>query len=280
MINSITVIGNGIWGNKIKHFFESFGYEIHHFGARVYAEEEYLNLNKNINKQIFWIATTPDLQIKIASNLSMIDESSILILEKPFFRYTYEQTKFLEAIENLKLKIKTSCPWAYSDLWIKSKKSISELKFPLNIDIIRSGPSKHTFIRPEIDWLSHDIQLLTDLFDSKISLSKYGNLTSQVYADSKQYGMIFSDGSKASLNSGVSKMKIAVWSVYDSRGYKVTIDFNLKYLRFFDCHKNLLESYQSPINDNPLLNMIRDFQNPLQNTNIYSRIKWQEVLIS
>lgn len=85
MINSITVIGNGIWGNKIKHFFESFGYEIHHFGARVYAEEEYLNLNKNINKQIFWIATTPDLQIKIASNLSMIDESSILILEKPFF---------------------------------------------------------------------------------------------------------------------------------------------------------------------------------------------------
>jgi hypothetical protein len=276
---SIAVLGNGVWGKKLNALFQSWGFKVSQYGARSFLELNFERQQKILDNDVVWIASTPDLQLRIISDVSRYQKKSILILEKPFFRDLNEQIKFVEIMNNSDLYLRSSSPWVYSDIWSKSKKKLLELLNPLEIIISRSGPSNNKSIRPYMDWLSHDVQLMADLFSSETKVIHVNRSTDKSQSDSCKIHIRLNDGSNLDLSGGLSVSKISYWKVQDKRGHFIEIDFNSKLLQCFGSNQVLIESYKSPPDDNPLLNMVLNYTNQSNDKKVESFFRWQEVLI-
>lgn len=279
MDTSIAVLGNGVWGKKLNALFQSWGFKVSQYGARSFLELNFERQQKILENDVVWIASTPDLQLRIISDVSRYQKSSILILEKPFFRDLNEQIKFVEIMNNSDLYLRSSSPWVHSDIWSKSKKKLSELLNPLEIMISRSGPSNNKSIRPYMDWLSHDVQLMADLFSSEKKVIHVNRSTDRSKSDSCKIHIRLNDGSNLDLSGGLSVSKISYWKVQDKRGHFIEIDFNSKLLQCFGSDQVLIESYKSPPDDNPLLNMVLNYLDQSNDKKVESYFRWQEVLI-
>jgi len=276
---SIAVLGNGVWGKKLNALFQSWGFKVSQYGARSFLELNFERQQKILDNDVVWIASTPDLQLRIISVVSRYQKKSTLILEKPFFRDLNEQIKFVEIMNNSDLYLRSSSPWLYSDIWSKSKKKLLELLNPLEMIISRSGPSNNKFIRPYMDWLSHDVQLMADLFSSETKVSYVNRSTDKSKSDSYKIHIRLNDGSNLDLSGGLSVSKISYWKVQDKRGHFIEIDFNSKLLQCFGSDQVLIESYKSPPDDNPLLNMVLNYTDQSNDKKVESYFRWQEVLI-
>lgn len=279
MDTSIAVLGNGVWGKKLNALFQSWGFKVSQYGARSFLELNFERQQKILDNDVVWIASTPDLQLRIISDVSRYQKKSILILEKPFFRDLNEQIKFVEIMNNSDLYLRSSSPWVYSDIWSKSKKKLLELFHPLEIIISRSGPSNNKSIRPYMDWLSHDVQLMADLFSSETKVIHVNRSTDKFKSDSCKIHIRLNDGSNLDLSGGLSVSKISYWKVQDKRGHFIEIDFNSKLLQCFGSDQVLIESYKSPLDDNPLLNMLLNYTDQSNDKKVESFFRWQEVLI-
>lgn len=276
----ITVLGNGVWGKKLNTLFQSWGFKVSQYGARSFLELDSDRQQKILNNGVVWIASTPDLQLRIMSDVSRYQKKFILILEKPFFRDLNEQAKFVEILHNSGLYLRSSSPWLYSDIWLQSKKKLLELLSPLDIMISRSGPTNNKSISPYMDWLSHDVQLMADLFCSETKVSYVNRSTDKSKLDSCKIHINLNDGSILNLSGGFSVSKISYWKVQDKRGHFIEIDFNSKLLQCFGSDQVLIESYKSPPGDHPLLNMLLNYTDHSNDKKIDSYFRWQEVLIS
>lgn len=279
MVKSIVVIGNGVWGKKLSTLFQLWGFEVNQFGGRSFLELDLAKKLKILNTDIIWIASTPDLQIKIISNISKCHSKSIFILEKPFFRNLKEKLQFWEVIRESHLNLRSSSPWVYSDIWLKSKKKLLDLFSPLQMSIMRSGPSNNKSISPYLDWLSHDVQLLADLFNTKAEIIYLNRSVHEFKSDFNSIKVRLSDGSSLDLSGGLSKSKVSTWVVRDKKGNCIKIDFNSKILNHFGDNNILIESYQSPPSDNPLFNMVINYIDQPNMKKLEPYFRWQEILI-
>lgn len=279
MDKSILVIGNGDWGKKLKILFNSWGFNVNQCGARSFLAHNFETKQFVLNSHIIWIASTPDLQIKIMSEILKRWQSDILILEKPFFRDLYEKSQFFQIIKENNLNVRASSPWVYSDIWSKSKGKLLELSGPLHMKIKRSGPSKTKSIISYLDWLSHDVQLISDLYNSKSMIVDIKSRGENLRPDFKEFKIRLSDGSKIEMSGGLGNSKISSWEVEDGSGTVIRINFNSKIFQYFGSDKILLETYKSPKDDNPLLNMVLNYVEQSDLKNVESYFRWQEVLI-
>lgn len=279
MGKSILVVGNGVWGKKLNNFFQLWGFNVSHCGARSFLGLTSETKQIVSNNHIIWIASTPDLQIRIMSEILKWRQSNILILEKPFFRNVYEKNQFFQIIKENNLNVRASSPWVYSDIWSKSKGKLLELSGPLHMKIMRSGPSKSKSIISYLDWLSHDVQLISDLYNSKSVIIDMKSSSEYLRPDFKEFKIRLSDGSKIEMSGGLSNSKISSWEVQDARSTVIKIDFNSKIFQYFGSDKILLETYKSPEHDNPLLNMVLNYIEKSDLKNIESYFRWQDVLI-
>ena len=279
MDKTLLVIGNGVWGTKLRTLFQSWGFEVNQFGARSFLQLDLERKRDIFNIDIIWIATTPELQIKIISSISKCHSNSIFILEKPFFRDLNEKFQFFEVVKESNLNLRSSSPWVYSDIWLKSKNKLLDLFGPLQISIMRSGPSNNKSILPYLDWLSHDVQLISDLFNSEAKIIYLDRSNHKFKSDSNNIKIGFKDGSSLDLSGGLSKSKISSWVARDKKDNCIRIDFNSKSFQHFGHNQILIESYKSPPNDNPLLDMIQNFTNLPNYEKAESHFRWQEILI-
>lgn len=279
MDTSIAVLGNGVWGKKLTALFQAWGFKVSQYGARSFLELNFERQQKILDNDVIWIASTPDLQLRIISDVSRYQKKPIFILEKPFFRDLYEQIKFVELMNNSGLYLRSSSPWVYSDIWSKSKKKLLEFFNPLDVIISRSGPSNNKSIRPYMDWLSHDVQLMADLFSPETKVIYVNRSTDKAKSDSCKIHIRLNDGSNLNLSGGLSISKISYWKVQDKRGHFIEIDFNSKLLQCFGSDQVLIESYKAPLDDNPLLNMVLNYTDHSSDKKVESYFRWQEVLI-
>ena len=276
---SLLVIGNGQWGNKISELFHKWDFKINRYGARDFLDLSYEDKQQLLITDLIWIASNPDLQIKIMQEIMKYRITGTVILEKPFFRNLKELEEFKNVLELSNLSIRASSPWVYSDIWIKSKNRILELKRPLKIEIARSGPFKRNVIESHLDWLSHDIQLVSDLFTLNITITEVQRQLDRHDPSTKKFRFKLSNGSVVELNGGTTESRISLWKIQDSNGYSCTINFDSKALELFSESDGLVHSYQSPQGDEPLLNMIKHYYCESENKISNKDFRWQEVLI-
>ena len=276
---SLLVIGNGQWGNKISGLFHKWDFKINHYGARDFLHLSYEDKQQVSITDLIWIASNPDLQIKIMQEIMKYRIKGTVILEKPFFRNLTEQEEFNNVLELSNLSIRASSPWVYSDIWIKSKYRILELNGPLKIEIARSGPFKRNMIESHLDWLSHDIQLVSDLFTLNITVTEVQRQLDRYDPGTKRFRCKLSNGSLVELNGGTTESRISLWRIQDSGGHSCTINFDSKALEVFSESEGLVHSYQSPQGDEPLLNMIQHYYRESENEKNNKDFRWQEVLI-
>ena len=279
MNNSILIVGSGAWGNKLKSLFTGWGFRVEQCGARKFltlTAKEIESISKN---HTVWIASTPDLQIKVVARISKSSNIQRLILEKPFFRDHQEELKFFEVIKCTEVSISASSPWLYSDIWLKSKPKILKLLAPLHFSILRSGPVRNKSIPPYLDWLAHDVQLIFNLFYSETNLETLQKIKRDIHKDFGKIDIEFSNGSTIEMRGGISKNKESRWLVQDSNKDELEIDFNKKFYKHYNNKKTLNYEYKSPNDDNPLLNMYTHFRNNPEERNIQSFFQWQSVLI-
>lgn len=279
MNNSILVIGNSLWGKKIRNIFTSWDFNVDQCGARKFLtltpkEKEFILKNHTV-----WIASTPDLQIRVIAEISKFTNSRRLILEKPFFRDHQEKFKFFQVINCAQFNIRASSPWLYSDIWLNSKPKILKLVAPLRFSILRSGPVRNKSIPPYLDWLAHDVQLMFNLFYSQTNLVSFQRIKREVDKDFGKINIELSNGSTIEMMGGMSESKESQWLVRDSKRDGFEVDFNNKCYRHYSKKDIFDYRYKSPDDDNPLLNMYTHFSNNPNETNLQSFFQWQSVLI-
>jgi predicted dehydrogenase len=279
MRSSLLVIGAGIWGNKISDLFQKWDFNVIHYGARDYLNLSFKGKQMATVTDLVWIASIPDLQIRIMKEIKKLEIKSMIILEKPFFRNFKEHEEFNEIIKTRDLIIRASSPWVYSDIWLKAKDIILQLDDPLSIKITRSGPFKRSKIQSYLDWLSHDVQLISDLFTLDTRIIDLQSKFKVYESGIKKFILKFNNGSLLEMNGGSTDTRISSWEVQDSRGYVLNVSFVSKSLELFSNKKDLVYSYESPKNDEPLLNMIQQYCHKLNNTKNDRDFRWQEVLI-
>ena len=276
---SLLVIGNGQWGDKISELFQKWDFKISRHGARDFLGLSYKEKQQALITDLIWIASYPDLQIQIIQEIIKYKVKGTLILEKPFFRNLKEQKEFHSMLEISNLSIKASSPWVYSDIWLKFKQRILELNGPVKIEISRSGPLKRNMIEPHLDWLSHDVQLISDLFTCDVTITEVQNQFNLKDSSTKEFRLKLSNGSLVELRGGYTETRISLWRIQDSNGYSCTINFVSKALEFFSESEGLVHSYQSPQGDEPLLNMINHYYHEPKNKKSDKDFRWQQILI-
>jgi hypothetical protein len=154
-----------------------------------------------------------------------------------------------------------------------------ELNGPLKIEILRSGPFKRAQIESYLDWLSHDVQLLSDLFTFDVTISEVQSKINMQDPCTKKYTFKLSNGTLVELKGGASETRISIWRIQDTNGYSCTIDFDAKTFELFNDREVLINSHQSPQSDEPLLNMIQHYCRELKNNESNIDFRWQERLI-
>ena len=276
---SLLIIGNGVWGKKLSELFQKWNFKISRCGARDYLDLSCGDKQQVSNTDLIWIASYPDTQIQIMQEIMKLKIKSLIILEKPFFRNLKEQEEFNRILDTSNLSIRSSSPWVYSDIWLKSKHSILKLNGPLKIEILRSGPFKRTQIESYLDWLSHDVQLLSDLFTFDVTIGEVQSQFNLQEPCTKKYTFHLSNGTLVELKGGASENRISIWKIQDSNGYSCAINFDSKTLESFSDREVLVNSYQSPQSDEPLLNMIEYYCRWLKNKGRNIDFRWQEALI-
>ena len=216
---NVLVIGNGKWaGTILKSLTGSkLDLDIDQIGARSFISNENQDILRNVS--IIWIATLPQIQIDVLKKIH--DAKLKVILEKPLARNVYELKTLSDVINISNNQIFLSALWNRNILW---EKFLQENKIDLidNIEIKRGGPLLRDSINPIIDWLPHDLYLLTELFGEIKEISS----TTTANKKSANINIKYSCGVKVLVQVGYFKQgREAVWRVFDRNGNFRIIEF-------------------------------------------------------
>jgi len=153
----ILLIGSGAWPTKIFNglYSKSENDEIKQIGARDFLSQDTSKYN---TFDCIWIATTPQNQISIITKLSHY--SKVVILEKPLFTTLSELQRFNSALKSFKGVAQMSAIWLFSPLWNNLEISLENMT---SILIKHKYADRRIYCSPILDWIPHDLYLLTDL---------------------------------------------------------------------------------------------------------------------
>lgn len=155
--STVVLIGNGAWSLKLREVIQNTTpMKVSIFSARELLSN---NIKKNFNYPV-WITTRPKNQLKLIESIS----APFIILEKPLFSDQTDFDKFESITEISRENLVFSNLWSHSEVWSELK-SILAPKTILAIQIHRYGNNRRSYISPIQDWLPHDLNLLSELFD-------------------------------------------------------------------------------------------------------------------
>ncbi len=172
---NLLIIGQGEWASKIQSVVKNSSSGIHatSISARVALTDPSQMVDATKNNDVIWICTKPDWQLELLPKLS--EYKGKLILEKPYILDGSSMDRFTEFMRCYKGELQLSEPWTFSNIWSAAKK---EIRVTSNIEMIveRGGRTGHNFMSPVMDWLPHDINLLFDLYGTKLLKSRVSNI--------------------------------------------------------------------------------------------------------
>jgi predicted dehydrogenase len=269
---SLCIVGNSNWAHKIESILakSDLNLKVTIIGARQflsYAANEFES--KLPQPDLLWIATNPDLQIQILERLSSRHYN--IVIEKPYAYDLVQLGELENTIRESSSLINFSQPWLYSKLWQTARELLRDITHPVTINITREGSLRNTRIPSYLNWLSHDIFLLNDLFTG-LDLHNLKSLHRNAH---NEYSLILelSDHFTVSLSNRKIAPRESRWEIcWESN--EVILDFDSHTLT-----SNLpgLESVSFP-HDQPLLNMVRSFSNIQQDYGVLKFLRMQELL--
>ena len=239
---NILLIGSGAWPTKIFSglYSKSTKNQIRQISAREFLLQ---NTKKYSHFDFIWIATSPDNQIKIISQLQHF--SNTIILEKPIFTTCQEYESLKLALMNFKGLAQMSTIWLYSTLWNNSKISVKNIK---SIFIKHGYAERRIYCSPLLDWIPHDIYLLNDLGiqlhqSQIISIEGSENGTLNL-------GLKFAKSVSISLFFYRTMQNSFVWEIESDDTSKITINFSnrsFKEIKYGEVIKTFTDdSYLNP----------------------------------
>lgn len=162
----LLIIGQGAWGEKVRR---AVSQNAKDFQVSLLSARQIL-VNPQLLQQFqyshFWICVRPNIQHLIVTLLD--STNATVILEKPIaltqrgFKSIRESR--LYSLNNLRL----SRVWNYSEIWRTFMQR--DMQGINRIDIIRGGPSHGSTIPLPLDWLPHDLYLLSELFNFNLNV--------------------------------------------------------------------------------------------------------------
>ena len=209
----VLIIGKGTWGTKLNEILQRDCPTLNI--TSISARELLSDINRNYllleNSSLVWIATTPEVQLKL---LKLLNNFQIkVILEKPSFLTKSQFEELILQINN-KTEVFMSEPWKYSSTWQFTKQLIKEKK-PTNIKVRRGSELVRNNIPSWLDWCFHDLSLIYDL-------NSINSLESDlIIKNSCAEINIWTNEYELDLVCGLMPRKIATWEFND-----VIIDFN------------------------------------------------------
>lgn len=217
------IIGSGAWGQKVKSSLQSTKAEVSLIGARDIFNTELISVVKLIeNKDLVWICTSPEMQLKILNLLKSLTNTKIVI-EKPIGANLKINQEIFEIFSNQD-NLHISRPWNFSELWLKFKENIIKGQGIKSILIEHSGEILREYINPPQDWLHHDLCLIHELNnDLKLSFSPSKKLWSN---ENKSLTINSRNGLNIEIVGGYSPERISIFDVFFENGTRIKMDMN------------------------------------------------------
>ena len=248
----VAIVGNGGWAHKVSQLLKKYGntYNIEIFSAReVLARKELLNGEFDL----IWIMTRPDIQIQILQFLQ--NRNLRIILEKPLARNLAELAELERVIRDFVGHIYTSQPWRFSDLWLDIKSNLMDLT---SLNTTRVSPITRTFIKPELDWIPHDLYLLADLGIDPSSLKVKDVLKTEDGATQFILSSQILD-CQFKISVGFAKIRTNRWDVQTQEGHLGFVDFDSGSSAIYDENGLKLHTYRQDPQSDPLHAMIQSY---------------------
>jgi len=214
-INSIILIGEGVWSNKVSEVLlnQDFTLNIKKFSARSFLLKNRQEIIQIVSGQFLWITTMPEIQVELLKKMKDMDFR--VILEKPVATKTMDIDEVIKLIHSLKADTYLSQPWKYSKVWENIRFATQKLPTPLKIKVIRGGPGTRAYMDPVVDWVYHDLGLISEL------ISDYKNILDVkiLSTNKKNLKVIFKVPNKfdIELNVGYFSEKIALWEINNTQ---------------------------------------------------------------
>ena len=253
MRQKILIVGAGKWSQKLVSILNLDEFQIENIPARNFIEN--LKFGNSIEFDLIWICTRPEIQCEILEFSHLIFGK--MILEKPL-ALNIESHKNISEVINRDSRIFLSCPWASSALWKRVLELISQFHFS-EIEIKRVGEKAHDYIPSELDWLPHDILLLSSIAEYSNSDLEWISIDTTGDEITRCYRMGNVNIKLNFFSSGTRKSK---WTIKSSTGDFVEVDLLQGNIRICYGQKAFEESFE---NNSNLRNMVNDILNSRNN---------------
>jgi len=212
----ILIVGNGPWANKVQGILIEQEYLVQRSSAREFSRG--LNQGQTYQSDVIWLCTRPSLQLEIIKNLKNLVGK--IILEKPILMEAGDE----QIVKNASINhsnIFLSNPWANSDIWESAVKLLADFDLK-EIIITRDAPHSHPHIPAHLDWLSHDLLLLSDLRRLfGLDLELVSKAEPEFLGTNK---LLLSD-IKVELSFTISEKRKSVWFFLSKIGEFIELDF-------------------------------------------------------
>ena len=172
--SKLTIIGSGNWPLKIQSVLNrsNSSPQIDVISARNFLEDSKYLPNEFSLDSMFWVATRPDIQLKILEKIKHVEKK--IIIEKPVVVNISQLETLKSLLAETKNTVFLSEPWKYSQIWAETRSTLKKNLQPVKIQIERGGPGQRDYISQIWDWIPHDLGLVTDLIKelgSEVNLS-------------------------------------------------------------------------------------------------------------
>jgi hypothetical protein len=207
---SVVLVGKGDWSKKLEVMIKSStNLDVRIIGARAFLEKE-------VNGDIYWLATTPTNQLQILPRLPV---QSKVILEKPAFLNLAELNIICQEYIRRQNTLFFSLPWNFSSCLEEISKVLRDEDI-VSIEIHRGGPVLRSYMPSYLDWIPHDLGLLSALDQHLIPNFE----TIELKGES-----VYVTGSlsrrRISIKSGYAKERQAFWRMTALNGQVFDVDF-------------------------------------------------------
>ena len=146
-------------------------------------------------------------------------------------------------------------------MWQDFKEQIQYEDSQIRIRGIRQGPTERTYLRPDQDWLFHDVMLLGDLSKSTGFELEFSHV--KTLNNSRTLKIKGAIGSKIEfdIEGGYAGNRLAEWVVHVGLG-EVTMNFESNSARYISWKSSPKEEFYE-YQDNPIVTMVQTFLNSL-----------------
>lgn len=219
---TLILIGKGKWSEKVLTSIQSglpkLSAKIE--GSRKFLEEGY---GQNLkNSDLIWITSRPQSQLQVLKSLE--NYTGKILIEKPI-GLSMKDFDYLKESRHLMMNsLRLSRVWNYSAIWVYLKSALQS-NFT-HIEIVRGGPNHESTIPLHIDWLPHDLFLLTDLFGG--SMLNYKTIRNSIHEERLDAEFQMLDRSvRVKLRVGNLKAgRVAQWKIFCGNKLLMSADFS------------------------------------------------------